>query len=152
MTVSKMKITLDDMRTWFGGDIKYSFIFMFGGSLMSVLVFGCLIILCSTTPVEAFNSENINGQNENMFLHIFFCLIVKKLYNHFTTYNTILNFHRSHGLITGPRTEIVIKFCNLQLLVLQRTGILRMRQNYLLLITIINAAVYVVREYILSQT
>ncbi len=60
-----------------------------------------------------------------MYLHIFYALLLlvalhylimllKKLYNHFTTYNTICNFHRGHGLVTGPRTNIIIEFCNLQ--------------------------------------
>ncbi len=41
-------------------------------------------------------------------------ILLNKLYNYFTTYNTILNFRRGHGLVTGPRTDIVIEFCNLQ--------------------------------------
>ncbi len=127
------------MSTWFGGDINYSFIFMFAGSVISVLVFGCLIIQCykhgklqqimtyfvTTTPAEAFSGDNIKDGDENMLLHIFYALlliialyylimILKKLYNHLTTYNTILNFCRGHRLITGPRTVIAIEFCNLQ--------------------------------------
>ncbi len=130
---------VDDMSTWFGGDITYSFIFMFAGSVMSVLVFGCLIMLCynhgklqqimtyfiTTTPAEAFNGDNIKDGDEKMFLHIFYVLLLlivlynlimllKKLYNHFTTYNKILNIRRGHGLITGLHTNVVIEFCNLQ--------------------------------------
>ncbi len=112
---------------------------MFARSIVSILVFGCLIILCyeygklqqimtyfvTTTPVEAIDNFNTNCQCENMYLHIFYvvlllvalyCLAVllKKLYNYFTTYNTVLNFHRDHGLATGPWTDIVITFCNLR--------------------------------------
>ncbi len=126
---------VDNMSTWFGGGIKYSFIFMFSGSIISVLVFECLIILCykhgklqqimtyfvTTIPVEVLNNSNANCQGQNMYLHIFYALLLlvalyyliillKKLYNHFTIYNTILNFHRGHGLVTGPRTDIVIEF------------------------------------------
>ncbi len=130
---------VDNMSSWFGGDIKYSFIFMFGGSIISVLAFGCLIVLCykhcklqlimtyfvTTTPIESFNGEEINCQTDNMFLHVFYALLLlvalyygivllNKLYNHFTTYNTILNFCRGHGLATGPRIDIVLEFYNLQ--------------------------------------
>ncbi len=60
-----------------------------------------------------------------MYLHIFYALLLlialyfvimlfKRLYNHFTTYKTILNIRRGQGLITGPRTDIAIEFCNLQ--------------------------------------
>ncbi len=60
-----------------------------------------------------------------MFLHIFYALLLlvslhylimllKRLHNHFTTYNTIFNFRKGHGLVTGPRADIVIEFCNLQ--------------------------------------
>ncbi len=130
---------VDDMSTWLGSEIKYSFIFMFAGSVISVLVFGCLIILCykhgklqqimtyfvTTTPAEAFSGDSISNGDENMFLHMFYALLllfalyyvtmpVKKLYNHFTNYKTILNFRRGHGLITRPQTYIAIEFCNLQ--------------------------------------
>ncbi len=130
---------VDDMSTWLGSEIKYSFIFIFAGSVISVLVLGCLIILCykhgklqqtmtyfvTTTPAKAFSHDRISDGDENMFLHIFYALLLlfalyyailllKKLYNYLTTYKTILNFCRGHDLITGPRTDIAIEFCNLQ--------------------------------------
>ncbi len=88
---------VDDMGTWFGGDIKYSFIFIFAGSVISVLVFGCLIILCykhgklqqimtyfvTTIPVEVLNNSNVNCQGENMHLHIFYASSIV-LFNHTT--------------------------------------------------------------------
>ncbi len=75
----------------------------------------------TTTPVEAFNNEEVNCQSKNIFYALllletlyYLIMLLKKLYNHFTTYNTFLNFHRGHGLVTGPHTDIVIEFCNLQ--------------------------------------
>ncbi len=65
---------VDDMSTWFGGDIKYSFIFMFAGSVISIWLFESLIILyykhgklqqimtyfVTTAPVEVLNNSNAN--------------------------------------------------------------------------------------------
>ncbi len=86
---------------------------MVAGSVISLLVFGCQIILCykhgklqqimryfvTTTPAEVFSGGIIIDGDENIFLHIFYALLLlfalyyvimllKKLYNHFTTYKT----------------------------------------------------------------
>lgn len=36
---------VNNISTWFGSEIKYSFIFMFVASIVSILAFGCIIIL-----------------------------------------------------------------------------------------------------------
>ncbi len=139
----------DDMTTWFRGNIKYSFVFMFFGSIIGIFGFACLIMLCykhrklqqvmtyfvTTTPVEALQQNKNDCQNDKMFLHLFFtllilglyCLIIflKKMYRHFSVYNTFLNFRRGHGLATGPRADLVLEFCNLQNDLLVHIGLVR---------------------------
>ncbi len=63
---------------------------MFAGGVVSILVFGCLIILSykhgklqqimtyfvTITPVEAIDNSNTHCQGDNMYLHIFYTLIL----------------------------------------------------------------------------
>ncbi len=70
----------------------------------------------TTTPAEALSGNSIKDGDEDMFLHIFYALLllIALYYLIMLLKNTILNFRRGHGLNTGPQTYIVIEFCNLQ--------------------------------------
>ncbi len=122
--------------SWFGPEIEYSMIFMFISSILSIIGFIILMILCyknskgqyaisyvlgTTAPVKGYDIDPLSCFYDFLYVHFIVVILLiaglyagiklaKKHYRHLRVYKTILFFRRKHGLRPGRTLSIRLEF------------------------------------------
>ncbi len=125
-----------DIDSWFGPEIEYSMIFMFISSIISILGFIILMILCyknskvqyailyvlgTTAPVKGYDIDPFSCSYDFLYVHFIVAILLiaglyagiklaKKFYRHLKVYKTIIFFRRKHGLRPGRTLSISLEF------------------------------------------
>ncbi len=125
-----------DIDSWFGPEIEYSMIFMFISSIISILGFIILMVLCyknskvqyaisyvlgTSTPVKGYDIDPFSCSYDFLYVHFMVAILfiaglyagiklAKKLYRHLQVYKTILFFRRKHGLWPGRTLSLCLEF------------------------------------------
>ncbi len=123
-----------DIDSWFGPE--YSMIFMFISSIISILGFIILMVLCyknskvqyaisyvlgTTTPVKGYDIDPFSCSYDFLYVHFIVAILfiaglyagiklAKKLYRHLRVYKTVLFFRRKHGLWPGRTLSLCLEF------------------------------------------
>ncbi len=127
---------LIDIDSWLGPEIEYSMIFMLISSIISIIGFIILMVLCyknskvqyaisyvlgTTALVKGYDIDPFSCSYD--FLYVYFIMVIlliaglyagiklaKNLYRHLRVYRTILFFRRKHGLRPGRTLSISLEF------------------------------------------
>ncbi len=125
-----------DIDSWFGPEIEYSIIFMFISSIISIIGFIILMIVCyknckvqyaisyvlgTTAPVKRYDIDPLSYSYDFLYIHFIVAILqiaglyagiklAKKLYRYLKVYKTIPFFRRKHGLRPGRTLSISLEF------------------------------------------